>query len=146
MVQMQPWMPSELKGGHINRRVQTFFQTSHPSPPILTTRQMNVNAASFSPQGNGGDKATGGSSFRSSLSGALTGQFSNQRAHLPPKFPSEQRRSFFTTHFKEGILTSFIHPSSSSLSLSLTVPDAFTCSCSFYLLHHGPIRVTPWPW
>ncbi|KAI1320290.1 hypothetical protein EDD11_001505 [Mortierella claussenii] len=60
---------------------------------------MNVNAASFTPQGTGGEKSSGNSSgFRSSLSASLAseGKKSNQRGPAPTShtkaFPVEQQQ------------------------------------------------------
>lgn len=59
---------------------------------------MNVNAASFSPQGTGNDKPSGNSNFRSNLSSSLAndGKKSNQRTPAPSNqsksFPAEQQQ------------------------------------------------------
>ncbi|KAF9151788.1 hypothetical protein BG015_006220 [Linnemannia schmuckeri] len=59
---------------------------------------MNVNAASFSPQGTGSDKPSGNSNFRSNLSNSLAndGKKSNQRTPAPSNqsksFPAEQQQ------------------------------------------------------
>ncbi|KAG0329057.1 hypothetical protein BG004_002422 [Podila humilis] len=76
---------------------------------------MNINAASFSPQVTSGDKSSGGSAFRSNLSGALANEGkkasnainnNSQRAPLPPNHhhtkgvSSEQQQRHLPGHGK----------------------------------------------
>ncbi|KAG0095691.1 hypothetical protein BGZ93_005567 [Podila epicladia] len=74
---------------------QGFLQFSQEHGQFLLDHfKHSASAAVQQLKGSGNDKASGGSSFRSSLSGALGDgkkSLSNQRAPLPPKFPEPIR-------------------------------------------------------
>lgn len=88
---------------------------SEPKPHRSIAR-MNVNAASFSPQGTGNDKPSGNSNFRSNLSSSLAndGKKSNQRTPTPSNqsksFPAEQQqRRFFVLFNNNNNRTTYRH-------------------------------------